>query len=195
VSLLEFNSEKFDQPCRLEILARDIFDKAQAIEILDQPFILTQETRHDLPPLSTETRIRLENYGVPASVLDSIGSEAEANIYESANLEYEVINGKAALIRTDIDYNQKDIFGNTNLERMQEGRAPLDANGKPIELHHIGQKSDSPLAELSSAEHRSNGNDNILHNKLKESEIDRNDFNQERKEHWMARAELVENQQ
>jgi hypothetical protein len=150
--------------------------------------------RAELPEMSPQTRERLERIGVPKEVLDAIGSEAEAHIYEEANLEPATINGKDALIRTDIDYDQKDDFGITNLDRMKLGRPPLDANGKPIELHHIGQKQDSPLAELTCTEHRSNGNDNVLHNKQKESEINREDFNKERQNHWKARAEQIESQ-
>ena len=37
-------------------------------------------------------------------------------------------------------------------------------------------------------EHRGKGNDGILHDKRRESEIDRNEFNKERKEHWKDRA-------
>ena len=36
--------------------------------------------------------------------------------------------------------------------------------------------------------------DNILHNKLKESEINREDFNIERKEYWKFRADQIDNQ-
>lgn len=170
-------------------------DKCLNVAELDKPMALTQENRLELPEVSPETRERLEHLGFPEEVLDVIGSEAEARIYEDANLEPAQVNGKDALIRTDIDYDQKDLFGNTNLERMQMGKAPLDANGKPIELHHIGQKQDSPLAELTSSEHRGNGNDNVLHNKQKESEINREDFDKERKDYWKARAEQIENQQ
>lgn len=165
-------------------------------DIKDQPLglLVTQETRSNLPEISDGTKERLEQKGYPESILEKIGSEAEAEIYERANLEPTEINGKAALTRTDIDYNQKDEFGMTNLERMESGRAPLDKNGQPIELHHIGQKNDSPLAELTREEHRGGGNDNILHDKLKESEIDREGFGKERAEHWKSRAEEIRNQ-
>ncbi|KRP75827.1 hypothetical protein TX24_25860 [Pseudomonas lactis] len=182
-------------PSKLALIAREMPDKCLNVAELDKPMALTQENRLELPEVSAETRERLEHLGFPEEVLDVIGSEAEARIYEDANLEPAQVNGKDALIRTDIDYDQKDLFGNTNLERMQMGKAPLDANGKPIELHHIGQKQDSPLAELTSSEHRGNGNDNVLHNKQKESEINREDFDKERKDYWKARAEQIENQQ
>ncbi|NNA76641.1 HNH/ENDO VII family nuclease [Pseudomonas lactis] len=190
-----FSAEKIEVPSKLALIAREMPDKCLNVAELDKPMALTQENRLELPEVSAETRERLEHLGFPEEVLDVIGSEAEARIYEDANLEPAQVNGKDALIRTDIDYDQKDLFGNTNLERMQMGKAPLDANGKPIELHHIGQKQDSPLAELTSSEHRGNGNDNVLHNKQKESEINREDFDKERKDYWKARAEQIENQQ
>ncbi|MCF5776797.1 hypothetical protein GIV40_06835 [Pseudomonas poae] len=189
-----FFAGKTEVPSNLALLAREMPDRCLIVVELDRPIVLTQETRLELPQMSPETRERLELLGVPKEVLDAIGSEAEAKIYEGANLEPAEVNGKDALIRTDIDYDQKDYMGTTNLDRMKSGRAPLDANGKPVELHHIGQKQDSPLAELTSAEHRGNGNDNVLHNKQKESEINREDFDKERKDYWKARAEQIENQ-
>jgi hypothetical protein len=194
VNFENFFAEKTEVPSNLALLAREMPDRCLIVVELDRPIVLTQETRLELPQMSPQTRERLEQLGVPKEVLDAIGSEAEAKIYEGANLEPAEVNGKAALIRTDIDYDQKDAMGTTNLDRMKSGRAPLDANGKPIELHHIGQKPDSPLAELTSAEHRGNGNDNVLHNKQKESEINREDFDKERKDYWKARAEQIENQ-
>lgn len=121
-------------------------------------------------------------------IIDSISSLQEANIYKQAGLVEAEIGGKPCLIRTDIDWNQKDQFGRTNTERASQGLAPIDSNGQPLELHHIGQHNDSPLAELTVQEHRGKGNDTILHVKSKESEIDRPSFGVERAEHWKVRA-------
>jgi hypothetical protein len=155
---------------------------------------ITQENRGELPPVSDETRECLENKGCPDTVLENIGSEAEAKIYDEANVHYEKVNGKDVLVKDDIDYDQvvDEETGETNLDRMKEGKAPLDKDGRPIELHHIGQKQDSPLVELTRDEHRGPGNDSILHNKADESKIDREDFAKERAEHWKARAEGIE---
>lgn len=163
------------------------------IRRLDIAVSITQETRSELPPLSDETRKTLQDADWPEAVINDLTSEAEAKIYLNAGLEpRDDVNGKPALVRTDIDPDQKDSMGQTNLERMQSGRAPLDKEGKPIELHHVGQKQDSCLAELTRREHTGNGNDNILHNKTKESEINRDGFAKERAEHWKARAEDFE---
>jgi hypothetical protein len=109
-------------------------------------------------------------------------SREEINIYEIAKLKEATVNGREALIRTDINYEVKDQFGRTNLERMKEGYAPL-VDGEQIELHHIGQKMDSPLAELKGAEHRGEGNYSVLHDAKKVSEIDRPRFNLEKEAH------------
>ena len=71
------------------------------------------------------------------------------------------------------------------------GHAPLDPEGRPYELHHIGQTQDSPFAELTMPEHRGPGNYGVLHDpSIRESRIDRATFdNIDRPAHWMARAE------
>lgn len=129
-----------------------------------------------------------EKTGWSDEIINSIGSMKEAEIYINAGLIEAEINGKKCLIRSDIDMDQKDEDGITNRERMERGLPPITKNGEKVELHHIGQKPDSPLAELTTEEHRGVGNDAILHDKQKESEIDRNEFAKERKEHWKNRA-------
>lgn len=139
--------------------------------------------------LSDEEKARLkEETGWSDEVLDAIGSKEEADIYKNAGLKDVEIGDKHVLIREDIDLDQKDAFGKTNAERMADGKPPLDKDGNPIELHHIGQHEDSPLAELTRGEHRGKGNDAILHDKTKESEINRTAFDGERSKHWQARA-------
>lgn len=117
-------------------------------------------------------------------------SKEEKEIYDDANLEGKEVNDRPCLARTDIDYDAVDGRGETNLQRMQDGKPPL-VDGKPVELHHIGQKQDAPLAELTVDEHRGPGNDGVLHDKSVESEIDRNEFKKEREQHWKARAEEI----
>ena len=194
MSVEKFSVEDCDSLSPLALLAKETPDKCLNVEELDRPIALTQETRGELPEMSGKTYERLKEKGWPGEVLDRIGSEAEALIYEDAKLEAGQVNGKDALIKTDIDLDKKDEFGKTNLERMKQGLAPLDSESKPIELHHIGQKQDSPLAELGRNEHRGKGNDNVLHNKLNESEINREDFTQERQDYWKVRAEQIEAQ-
>ncbi len=103
----------------------------------------------------------------PLNIIKSMRNVDEANIYEKqANLIAKNINGKTALVR-DIDLNYKSELGNkmvTNLERMKEGYPAIDPiSGKAYELHHVGQKIDSPLAILTKSEHMGGGNNSILH--------------------------------
>jgi hypothetical protein len=140
-------------------------------------------------PLTDEDREKIKKEtGWSDAIVDAIKTKEEYEIYKNAGLKEAEINGKPCLIRTDIDMDQKDEFGRTNKERMQQGLAPLDKKGKSIELHHIGQKPDSPLAELTEEEHRGKGNDTILHDKTKESEIDRDAFKKEKEDHWETRS-------
>ena len=134
-----------------------------------------------------KSKLKIET-GWPDEIIDSIKSLEEAQIYIDANLKVSEINGKICLTRTDIDLEQKDEFGRTNKERMENGQPPLTKSGETIELHHIGQQADSPLAELTTQEHRGTGYDLILHDKQKESEIDRNVFKKEREQHWKDQA-------
>ena len=121
-------------------------------------------------------------------IVGYFNSKKEAEIYEKADLQEKDVEGRKCLIKKDIDADQKDEFGRRNKKRMEEGHPPLNREGERLELHHIGQKNKGPLAELTMNEHRGKGNDGILHDKKRESEIDRNEFTKERKEHWKDRA-------
>lgn len=136
-----------------------------------------------------ELTLEAKEFKTLDEVLDQT-SEEEKNIYNEANLEKGEINGREVLQRTDINYDAVNSLGQSNLERMQKGMPPI-VEGKPIELHHIGQKSDSPLAELTIEEHRGPGNDGILHDKTVESDIDRQEFKKERENHWKERAAKI----
>ena len=143
--------------------------------------------------LTDEEKAKIkEETGWSDEIVDAIGSWKEYEIYKNANLVEAEIDGKKCLIRNDIDWNQKDEMGRTNKERAEQGLSPINKDGKVIELHHIGQHSNSPLAELTQEEHRGKGNDGILHDKTKESEMNRQAFAEERSDHWSARAQESE---
>lgn len=143
--------------------------------------------------LTEEQKAKIkEQTGWSDEVIDAIGSWEEAEIYMEAGLKEVEINGRKCLVKDNIDLDQKDEDGITNRERMERGRPPIDKDGNEIELHHVGQKADGPLAELTTEEHRGAGNDGVLHDKTKESEIDRNEFAKERREHWQERVEAME---
>lgn len=136
-----------------------------------------------------------EETGWSDEIVDNIDSMEEYEIYKNAGLKEVEIGGKPALIRDDIDWDQTDEKGKTNAERIKEGKPPLDKDGNAIQLHHIGQHADSPLAELTLDEHRRGGNDGILHNKTKPTEVhgEGNTWTADRSHYWKERAEYNEN--
>ena len=159
--------------------SKDASDNMEQVDDSGEKKGLTDEEKQEIK----------EKTGWSDEIIDSIGSMEEAQIYMDAGLQEAEIDGKKCLIRDDIDMDQLDEDGISNRERMERGRPPLTKDGQEVELHHIGQKPDSPLAELTTQEHRGVGNDTILHDKTKESEIDRTEFAKERKSHWKSRAE------
>lgn len=137
--------------------------------------------------------------GYPVELVKMFRTTKEGTVYfEQAGLYAESINGQTALIRT-IDLNYKsELAGKTvtNLERMKQGYAAIDpVSGKPFQLHHIGQKVDSPLAILSQYEHTGGGNNTILHDpNIKEgvhSLISNAEWETQKVEFWQSMAKFL----
>jgi len=135
--------------------------------------------------------------GFSSQIVLAIRSEKEGYKYQEYKLCEGTVGGKACLKQPFIDFNKLvsykyagEIRWTTNLERMRKGQAPIGEGGKPYELHHIGQNSDAPLAELSTAQHRSGKSYSIFHTSIKEpSKIDRIEFAIKiKKPYWKARA-------
>lgn len=151
--------------------------------------------------LSLEEKVLLQDEtGWSDKIIDAIKTPEEADVYKDAGLKD--VNGN--LERTDIDWNAKipqdkidrmrslysdevanQWSGKTNIDLIKDGKAPYGPDGERINLHHIGQKPDSPLAELTDTEHKTN--DGILHDKTKASEIERPVFRKEREAYWRNR--------
>lgn len=130
--------------------------------------------------------------GYPTEVISQFHSMEEFKVFQKAGLKAQMINGKLALVRKDIDlYNIVDEMGRNNLARMQEGLSPIgiDDVGEAFkyELHHIGQESDATLAILTEKEH----NSPELHGFKDISEIDRKSFDVVRKHFWKTMAEYL----
>ncbi len=121
-----------------------------------------------------------------------ISTTKELKVYQNENLKEDEINGRIILKDNSIDSTLIDVKGRTNLERIKKGLAPLDEDGRPYNLHHIGQKVDSPLAELKDTIHKQN--DSILHDKSITTEVHGGDINwdAERANHWKKRAKKIE---
>ncbi len=145
--------------------------------------------------LTDEEKAKIkEETGWSDEIIDSIQDMEEYEVYKNADLHEVVIDGKPCLAK-DINLDYVDPkTGLTNRELMEKGRSPIDEKtGEKIELHHIGQEFDSPLAELCENSEHGDGKDSILHDKKTESwrqdPEKKNHYNNVvRPNHWKERA-------
>lgn len=130
-------------------------------------------TMNDVALIQKETKY-------PLDVIKQFHSMEEYNVFKAANLKSALVNGKTALV-------QQIPMTEENIALMKAGKAPLDANGVPFELHHVGQTNDSTLAILTQDQHRGKGTFKILHDWFGESRIDRKLFdNVTKPDFWKA---------
>lgn len=157
----------------------------------------TSETKSE--GLTDEEKAKIkEETGWSDEIIENIANMKQYEVLKNAGLKEVEINGRKCLIKENIDLDYADEDGVTNRERMARGLAPLDSKtGKPLELHHLGQKADSPLVELTEEEHRTGEyedgkkNQSLWHDNTKETEVhgEGNNWDQERKAHWKERIE------
>ncbi len=127
-------------------------------------------------------------------IIDNIDNMDQYEIYKNAGLRESEIDGRKCLIKEiDMDYVDPKT-GMTNRQLMDNGRAPIDPKtGDKIELHHMGQKYDSPFAELCENSEHGDGNHSILHPDTVESWRNdsklKNQYNNiDKPQHWKERA-------
>lgn len=98
--------------------------------------------------------------------------------------------GTKVYTRTDlIDPKRLDDLGRSNLQRMEQGLAPLGPDGRAINLHHTIQTNDSPIAEVTATFHKNYSKTiHINPGNTVPSEIDRAAFDKWRQAYWMERA-------
>jgi len=128
---------------------------------------------------------------LPLEFIKNFHSVDEYNVLKNAGLSLSKVNGKMSLTqKIDWDFVGDIEDGRTNAQRVLDGLAPLDTNGKSYELHHIGQMSNSPLAILTSLQHKDNYS--ILHANTggAVSNIDRTLFGKQKKSFWKALLEM-----
>jgi A nuclease of the HNH/ENDO VII superfamily with conserved LHH len=111
----------------------------------------------------------------------------EVSVYTRTGLQEVKIRDYSCL-QLKIDPNRCDAMGRSNMERTAAGRAAIDENGDPVNLHHIGQKENSPLAELPDRVHKEF--DSVLHDKSISTEVhgDGSNWNVERAQYWKERS-------
>ena len=161
--------------------------------------IKSEVTETKFEGLTEEEKAKIEEEtGWSDEIIENINNMKQYEILKNAGLVEVEINGRKCLIKENIDLDYTDEDGVSNRDRIARGLAPLDSRtGKPIELHHLGQKADSPLVELTEEEHRTGEyedgkkNQSLWHDNTVETEVhgEGNSWDQERKAHWKARAE------
>lgn len=165
----------------------------------------SQATETKAEGLSEDEKAKIkEETGWSDEIIENIKNMKQYEILKNAGLKEVEINGRKCLIKENLDLDYTDEDGISNRERIKRGLVPLDSKtGKPIELHHLGQKADSPLVELTEEEHRTGEyedgkkNQSLWHDNSIESEVHRegNSWDQERKAHWKARIEQAKETQ
>ena len=99
----------------------------------------------------------------PLDVIKNLHSMEEYDVYRRAGLVPIKIDNKWSFIQ-NIDWNYVDENGLTNLQRvLEKGNAPIGPDGKSFQLHHIGQRADSPLAILTYTQHHTPGDYSFIH--------------------------------
>ena len=95
--------------------------------------------------------------------------------------------------RNDIDFEYYHAETRmSNLERMQDGKAPIGSDGKPVQLHHILQQESGPMVEVREITHFEYKR--ILHGLIDKGNSFRNDrellkqYNNFRSAYWKWRA-------
>ncbi|MDO4989933.1 MAG: HNH/ENDO VII family nuclease [Eubacteriales bacterium] len=132
---------------------------------------------------------------LPLSFIKNFHSVEEYEIYKTAGLNAERIGGVLTYSRPiDMDSVITDRYGHTmtNADRIRTlNNSPVDANGIPYELHHIGQQPDSPLAILTKAEHMQDGHNPILHFRAESSVEHGTNWSKQVIDFWMNYLENV----
>jgi hypothetical protein len=139
-----------------------------------------------------EVQRRLLNEFSPYSdqITPYIRTTQELSVYTQNGLRESSIFDRPCL-QSEINLEATDAMGRTNVERMAAGRAPIDENGDPVNLHHIGQREESPLAELPDRVHKQY--DAVLHDKTIPTEVHGlgNNWNEERSQYWRERVKTL----
>ncbi|WP_436334944.1 T7SS effector LXG polymorphic toxin [Bacillus velezensis] len=98
----------------------------------------------------------------------------------------------------DIDLNQKNRKGLTNLQLMKNGNAPFAKDGTQINLHHLIQEEPGNMLEIPESWH--NKYSDVLHGLKGNGQSFRNDpvldkqYKSFRRKYWRWRAQQFENQ-
>ena len=139
-----------------------------------------------------------DDFGIVVQDLGETESEINAvtqGSAESTTIERQfwtnetVHDGVKVYQRNDIiNQSQLDKMGRSNVERMEQGLAPLGPDGKSVNLHHLTQTNNSSIAEVTQTFHQENTSVIHINPNTIPSGIDRSAFNSWRTSYWKYRA-------
>lgn len=158
-----------------------------------------RESMYQLDELNENQKSAIKSEtGWNDQIIYDIKNMEQYEILRNADLMEVNVEGRLCLMKRNIDLDYIDRDGISNRDRILRGLSPIDASTeKPIELHHLGQKIDSPLVELTSEEHRTGEyepgkkNHTLWHSMTLNSEVhnDGSNWSKERKNYWIGRME------
>ncbi len=93
-----------------------------------------------------------KDLGYPLEMIRAFQSYEDYLLFKNDGITPYPVNGRWALIRSDIAPNKKDANGLTNVERMKKGLAPLDDEGREYQLNFVGKGEETVPAILSFTE-------------------------------------------
>ncbi|MHB1767640.1 MAG: HNH/ENDO VII family nuclease, partial [Phycisphaerae bacterium] len=123
-----------------------------------------------------------------AGPVDAWNTAAQTSLWTRADVAGATVYQRSDLINPDY-VSPKDVLGRTNLQLMQEGLAPYGPDNELINLHHMLQTNDSPLAEMTKTFHQQYGSIIHINPPSIPSGIDRFSFNIWKNAYWMTRAQ------
>ena len=100
-------------------------------------------------------------------------------------------DGQSTMDNSTFDPNFVDKQGRTNVQRMEQGLAPIGRDGKSVNIHHIDQTNSGPVMEITATEHQQNYSNLHTNTGQEPSQIDRNAFSSWRKEYWQWRSKIL----
>lgn len=179
---------------RLTLIEQNAILRADSYEYISESNFTLKEV------MSEEEKLKIkEETGWSDEIVECIQNIKQYEILKNAGLKEVEINGRKCLIKENMNLDYTDADGISNRNRIERRLSPLDSSGHKLELHHLGQKTDSPLVELTVEEHRTGEyedgkkNQSLWHDNAVETSVhhEGNTWAQERSAHWQSRLEQI----
>ena len=108
---------------------------------------------------------------------------------EADGSEAKTVNGVPVIQNNKlINPSLVDDLGRTNVQRMQQGLAPIGPDGRSLNLHHVNQTMAGPVQEITATLHQQNYVQLHANTGQAASQINRPAFNIWRADYWINRA-------